>query len=106
MFPLCVLMFPSSHSLLRIMIDHDTGQSSDCNRTTALEPVSMFSFERLTLFSLAARHAAGVPQGIFRSLVGGVNDMVATTAGITKTQEALLATSRGLLEGAKVHGAF
>lgn len=38
-------------------------------------------------------------QGIFRSLAGGVNDMVATTDGIAKTQEALLATSRGLLEG-------
>lgn len=42
-------------------------------------------------------------EGIFRSLVGGVNDMVATTAGITKTQEALLATSRGLLEELRLH---
>lgn len=38
-------------------------------------------------------------KGISRSLIGGVADMIATTDGLAHTQEALLATSRGLLEG-------
>ncbi|CAB1096674.1 unnamed protein product [Ectocarpus sp. CCAP 1310/34] len=42
-------------------------------------------------------------QGIFRSLIGGVTDMIATTDSLAQTQDDLLATSRGLLEELRLH---
>lgn len=42
------------------------------------------------------------PQGIYRSLVGGVTEMIATTDGLAVTQDALLATSGALLEGERI----
>ncbi|CAM9856294.1 unnamed protein product [Laminaria digitata] len=42
-------------------------------------------------------------EGIFRSLIGGVTEMISTTDGLAQTQDALLATSRGLLEELRLH---
>ncbi|CAN0039829.1 unnamed protein product [Ascophyllum nodosum] len=42
-------------------------------------------------------------EGIFRSLLGGVTEIIATTDGLAKTQDALLATSQALLEELRLH---
>lgn len=55
----------------------------------------------ITLFDHAPPRPLITPKGIFRSLMGGVTNMIATTDGIARTQDALLLTSRGLLEGDK-----
>ncbi|CAM9143483.1 unnamed protein product [Scytosiphon promiscuus] len=57
---------------------------------------------RISVVAICTASCRGY-KGIFRSLVGGVTDMLATTDGIARTQDALLSTSRGLLEELRLH---
>lgn len=70
---------------------------------TANEGYECSSFHMYTALEVGPRVCRTstflLPQGIFCSIQGGVHKMVATTEGLAKTQENLLATSRGLLDG-------